>query len=41
MEEALVPECVRESFEIAIKRRTKIENTEIKILAKSEDDQDT
>ena len=39
MEEARVPECVRESFEIAIKRRTKIENTEIKILAKSEDDQ--
>ena len=38
MEEALIPDCIRESFEIAIKRRTKIENTEIKILSKNEDD---
>ena len=34
MEEALIPDCIKESFEIAIKRRTKIENTEIKILSK-------
>jgi len=38
MEEALVPQSIRESFEIAIKRRTKIENTEIKILAKSDEE---
>ena len=37
MADTLIPNAVRESFELAIKRRAKIENTEIKILAKKED----
>ena len=37
MADTLIPNAVRESFELAIKRRAKIENTEIKILAKKDD----
>ena len=38
MEETLIPESIKESFSLAIKRRSKIENTEIKILKKIEED---
>ena len=38
MEETLIPESIKESFSLAIKRRSKIENTEIKFLKKIEED---
>ena len=36
MEDTLIPASIKESFELAIKRRSKIENAEIKIIAKNE-----
>lgn len=40
MAETLVPGTIIETFELALKRRSKIENNEIKILAKRQDDDD-
>ena len=36
MDESTVPSMIKEAFELAIKRRSKIENTEVKILSKKE-----
>ena len=36
MEDTLIPASIKESFELAIKRRSKIENAEVKIIAKNE-----
>ena len=38
MAETLVPSCIIETFELALKRRSKIENSEIKILAKHQEE---
>ena len=36
MDESTVPSMIKEAFELAIKRRSKIENTEVKIMSKKE-----
>lgn len=38
LEDTQIPDSIKESFELAIKRRSKIENAEIKILSKNDSD---
>ena len=38
IEDTLVPVSIKESFDLALKRRSKIENAEIKIMAKKEEE---